>query len=53
MLDEKQKKSIQHLFFEYPNTLHVWSWVQQIFLNSQFSNVDDFLSFIKSDGVVL
>jgi len=30
--------------------MHIWSWVQQIFLTSHFSNVDDLLSFIKSNG---
>jgi len=46
---EKQEESIQHLLLECPNALHIWSWVWQIFLNSHFSNVDDLLSFIKSD----
>ena len=49
-LCEKQEESIHHLFFECPNVMHIWSWVQQIFLTSHFSNVDDFLSFINSDG---
>jgi len=26
-LCEKQKESIQYLFFESPNVLHIWSWV--------------------------
>jgi len=30
--------------------MHIWSWIWKIFLTSQFSNVDDLLSFIKSDG---
>ena len=29
---------------------YIWSWVRQIFLTSHFSNKDDLLSFIKSDG---
>jgi len=49
-LCEKQEESLQHLFFEYPNALYIWSWVRQIFLNYHFSNVDDLLSFIKSGG---
>ena len=31
-------------------TLHIWSWVRQIFLTSHFSNKDNLLSFIKNDG---
>jgi len=31
-LCEKQEKFIQHLIFECPSALHIWSWVQQIFL---------------------
>jgi len=50
MLCEKHEESIQHLFFECFNVLHIWSWVRQIFLTSHFSNKHDFLSFIKSDG---
>jgi len=49
-LCEKQEESIQYLFSECPNALHIWSWVRQIFLNSHFSTVVDLLSFIKSDG---
>ena len=30
--------------------MHIWSWVRQIFLTSHLSNVEDLLSFIKSDG---
>ena len=30
--------------------MHIWIWVRQIFLTSHFSNRDDLLSFIKSDG---
>jgi len=30
--------------------LHIWSCVRQIFLTSHFSNKDDLLYFIKSDG---
>ena len=37
-------------FFECSNALHIWSWVQKIFLTSHFSNKDDLLSFIKSYG---
>jgi len=50
MLCEKHEESIHHLFFECPNVMHIWSWVRQIFLTSHFSNVDDLLSCIKSDG---
>jgi len=46
----KREESIQHLFFECSNALHIWSWVRQIFPTSHFSNKDDLLSFIKSDG---
>jgi len=49
-LCEKHEESIQHLFFECSNALRIWSWVRQIFSTSHFSNKDDFLSFIKSDG---
>jgi len=49
MLCEKHEESTQHLFFECSNALHIWSWVQQNFLTSHFSNKDDLLSFIKSD----
>jgi len=49
-LCEKNEKFIQHLFFEFPNALYIWSWVRQIFPTSHFSNKDDLLSFIKSDG---
>jgi len=48
-LCEKHEESIHHLFFQCPNALYIWSWVRQIFL-SHFSNKDDLLSFIKSDG---
>jgi len=51
-LCEKHEESIQHLFFECSNALHIWSWVRQIFLTSHFSNKGD-LSFIKSDGSLL
>jgi len=37
-------------FFECYNALHIWSWIRQIFLTSHYSNKDDLLSFIKSDG---
>jgi len=37
-------------FFPCSNALHIWSWIQQIFLTSHFSDKDDLLSFIKSDG---
>ena len=30
--------------------MYIWSWIRQIFLISHFSNVDDLLSFITSDG---
>jgi len=30
--------------------LYIWSWVRQIFPTFHFSNKDDLLSFIKSDG---
>ena len=30
--------------------MHIWSWVQHIFHTYHFSNKDDLLSFIKSDG---
>jgi len=49
-LCEKHEESIQHLFFECFNALHISSWVRQIFLTSHFSNKDDLISFIKSDG---
>jgi len=49
-LCEKHEESIQHLFFECSNVLHIWSWVRHIFLTSHFSNKDNLLSFIKSDG---
>lgn len=49
-LCEKQEESIQHLFLECANALHIWSWVWQFFLNSHFSNVDDSISYIKNDG---
>jgi len=49
-LCEKHEESIQHLLFECSNALHIWSLVRKIFLTSHFSNKDDFLSFIKSDG---
>ena len=49
-LCKKHEKSIQHLFFECYNALHIWSWVRQIFLTFHFSIKDDLLSFIKSDG---
>jgi len=47
---KKHEKSIQHLFFECSNALHIWSWVRHIFLTYHLSNKDDLLSFIKSDG---
>jgi len=50
MLCEKHEESIQHLFFECSNALHIWRWVRQIFLTSYFSNKDDLLSFIKCEG---
>jgi len=46
---EKHEESIQHLFFESSNALHIWSWVRQIFLTYHLSNKDYLLSFIKSD----
>jgi len=49
-LCEKHKESIQHLFFECSNVLHIWSWVRQIFLTSHFFNKDDLFSFIKNNG---
>ena len=49
-LCEKHEESIYHLFFECFTALRIWSWVRQIFLTPQFSNKDDFLSFIKSGG---
>jgi len=49
-LCEKYEEFIQHLFFECSNALYIWSWVRQIFLTSHFSNKDDLLSFVKSDG---
>jgi len=52
-LCEKHEESIQHLFFERSNALHIWSWIHQIFLTSHFSNKDYLLSFIKSDGIPL
>ena len=48
-LCEKHEEFIQHLFFEYSNVLHIWSWLRQIFLTSHFSNKDYLLSFIKGD----
>jgi len=48
-LCEKQEESIQHLFFECPHALHILNWIQIFFLNVHFSNVDDLISFIKSD----
>jgi len=48
-LCEKHEESIQRLFFECFNALHIWSWVRHIFLTSNFSNKNDLLSFIKSD----
>jgi len=49
-LCEEHEESIQHLFFECSNVLRIWSWVRQIFPTSYFSNKDDLLFFIKSDG---
>jgi len=49
-LCEKHEKCIHHLLFECPNALYIWSWVREIFPTSHFSNKDDLLSFIKSDG---
>jgi len=48
-LCEKYEEFIQHLFFEFSNALHIWK-VRHIFPTSHFSNKDDLLSFIKSDG---
>jgi len=52
-LCEKHEESHQHLFFESSNALRIWSWVRRIFPTSHFSNKDDLLSFIKSDGTPL
>jgi len=52
-LCEKHEESIQHLFFEYANALRIWNWVRHIFPIYHFSNKDDLLSFIKSDGSLL
>jgi len=49
-LCEKHEESISHLFFGCSNALGIWIWVQEIFPTSHFSNKDDLLSFIKSDG---
>jgi len=49
-LCEKHEESIQHLFFECVNALRIWSWVRHIFPTYDFSNKDDLLTFIKSDG---
>jgi len=49
-LCEKHEEFINHLFFECPNALYIWSWVRRIFPTSHFSNKEDLLSFIKSDG---
>jgi len=38
------------LFFECSNALSIWSWVQQTFPTFHFSNKDNLLSFIKSNG---
>ena len=46
-LCEKLEESIQHLFFECSNALHILSWARKSFLTSHFSNKDDFISFIK------
>jgi len=35
------------------NVLRIWSWVRHIFPTYDFSNKDDLLSFIKSDGSLL
>ena len=40
-LCEKHEESIQHLFFECSNALHIQSWVQQILLTSHFYNKGD------------
>jgi len=52
-LCENTEKSIQNLIFECPHALHIWSWIQQIFSNPYFSNVDDLICFVKSDGIHL
>jgi len=49
-LCEKHEESISHLFFGCSSALGIWIWVQEIFPTSHFSNKDDLLSFIKSDG---
>jgi len=49
-LCEKHEESIQYLFFECSNALRIWSWVRQSFPTYHFSNKDDLLSLIKSDG---
>jgi len=49
-LCEKHEESIPHLFFECSNVLDIWSWVWEIFPTSHFSNKDDLISFIMSDG---
>jgi len=50
MLCGKHEEYVQHLFFECSTALRIWSWVRKIFLTPQFSNKNDILSFIKSDG---
>jgi len=52
-LCENNEKFIQHLFFECPNALYIWSWVRQIFPTSHISIKDDLLSFIKNGGTSL
>jgi len=37
-------------FFECVNVLRIWNWVRHIVPTYDFSNKDDLLSFIKSDG---
>jgi len=49
-LCEKHEEFIQHLSFECSNALHIWRWVQHIFLTSHFFNKDNLHSFSKSDG---
>ena len=46
----KCTRNLFSIYLKCSNVLHIWSWVRQIFLTSHFSNKDDFLSFIKSDG---
>jgi len=39
-----------HLMYKIYYYCRIWSWIRKIFLNSHFSNVDNLLSFVKSDG---